>query len=40
MVFENEKLGTVEPRLRLERFPPQASLEPGTTWSADQRLTY
>ena len=29
----------MEPRLRLERFPPQAGLEPGTARSVGQRLT-
>ena len=37
---DNEKLCAMEPRLRLERFPSQAGLEPGTARSVAQLLTY
>lgn len=30
----------MEPHLQIERFPPQVGLEPGTTRSEGQRLTY
>ena len=36
----NKKLCAMEPRLRLERFPPRAGLEPGTARSIGQPLTY
>ena len=34
------KMKAVEPRLRLERFPPPAGLEPGTAGLVRQRLTH
>ena len=37
---DNEMLYAMEPRLRLERYPSPAGLEPGTASSAGQRLTY
>ena len=37
---DNEWLGAMEPRLRLERYPPQAGLEPWTARSVGQRLTH
>ena len=37
---ENERLCSTETRLRLEKFLPQAGLEPGTARSVGQRLTY
>ena len=33
---DNERLCAMEHRLRLERFPSQAGLEPGTTRSVGQ----
>ena len=36
---DNERLCVMEPRLRLERFLPQAKLEPGTAKSVGLRLT-
>ena len=36
---DNERLRSMEPRLRLEKFPPQAGLESGTARSDGQRLT-
>ena len=39
MVGCNERLCSRNPRLQLERFPPQAGLEPGTARSVVQRLT-
>ena len=36
----NRRLCAMEPRLRLEKFPPPAGLEPRTTITASQRLTY
>ena len=35
----NERLNTMEPRLRLKRSPPPVGLEPGTARSAGQGLT-
>ena len=37
---DNERLCAMEPRLRLERIPSQAALEPGTATSVSQRFTY
>ena len=37
---DNEKLYAMEPRLRLERSPPRAGLEPRTVQSIGQGLTY
>ena len=37
---DNEKLCAMEPRLRLERSPPRAGLEPRTAPSIGQGLTY
>ena len=37
--FDNERLCAMELRLRPERFPPPAGLEPGTARSVGQRLT-
>ena len=36
----NERLCAMEPRLHLERFLPQAGLEPKTTRSVGQHLNY
>ena len=36
---DNEKLCAMEPRLRLERSPPRAGLEPRTAPSIGQGLT-
>ena len=35
---DNKRLCAMEPRLRLERFPPQVELRPGTARSVGQRL--
>ena len=37
---DNERLYAMEPRLRLNRSPPQAGIEAGTARSVDQRLTH
>ena len=38
--FYNERFFAMKSRLRLERFPPSARLEPGTARSVGQHLTY
>ena len=35
----NERLCAMEPRLRLERFPPQTGIESGTARSVGQLLS-
>ena len=37
---DNEKPCALEPRLRLERSPPRAGIEPRTSPSIDQDLGY
>ena len=37
---DNERLCAMEPRLQLERIPPQAGLEPATAKSVGQCFTY
>ena len=37
---DNERLCTVELRLRLTKFPPQSGLEPWTARSVGHRLIY
>ena len=40
LLGDHKRLCTVESGLRLERFPPTISLEPGTARSASECLTY
>ena len=39
-IGDNERLCAMKPCLHLKRFSPQAEIEPGTTGSAGQCLTY